>query len=96
MFGAACNGHFKIVKWLHLNRSDSCVSDAMFGAVIHNRLEILEWSWQNTPKSYKNRIGDILNDFSERERSGYFQLVRWLHNKLNNDKINDIYMSLLK
>jgi hypothetical protein len=39
---AAC-GHLEIVKWLHINRTEGCITNAMDYAAQRGHLEIVKW-----------------------------------------------------
>jgi hypothetical protein len=40
---AAANGHFKVVKWLHVSRPEGCTAAAMDQAASNGHLQVVKW-----------------------------------------------------
>lgn len=44
---AAAAGYLRIVKWLHINRTEGCTSAAMESASMNGHLNVVMWLYQN-------------------------------------------------
>lgn len=66
----AANGHLDIIKWLHENRKEGCVVEAMNGATINGHFEVVKWI-------YENRKEECTMDYAA--KYGYFEVLKWLH-----------------
>lgn len=90
--GAAVNGHFKLVKWLH-HQDPNCAMDALTYAAREGHLNIVRWihgqlrktvklpldgSPGPAPRIWQHYHKDLLS-IDEAAASGSLELVKWLH-----------------
>lgn len=74
---AAANGHPDVVKWLQLNRSEGCTSNAMDFAAANGHLEIVQWLHVNTSAGCTNNAMDVAAS------GGHLNVLKWLRGNRN-------------
>ncbi|KAE9274379.1 hypothetical protein PR003_g29627, partial [Phytophthora rubi] len=73
MDGAAANGHFEVVRWLHENRTEGCTTDAMDCAARNGHLELVQYLHEH------RKEGCTLNAMDGAASNGHLEVVKWLH-----------------
>ncbi|KAH9078073.1 hypothetical protein Ae201684P_019176 [Aphanomyces euteiches] len=70
---AAHFGHLNVVKFLHINRTEGCSSEAMELAAEHGHMEVLQWLHANRSEGCSSYAMD------HAARNGHLEIVQWLH-----------------
>ncbi|KAG3221348.1 hypothetical protein PC129_g7906 [Phytophthora cactorum] len=84
MDGAAANGHFHVVEWLHRNRSEGCTKSATDGAIRNDHtylghLDAVKWLHRNRPEGWTS---------AAMASNGHLEVVKYLHTNLKQQATN--------
>ena len=74
---AAENGHLKVIKWLHTNRSEGCTVDAMNWAASTGQLEVIKWLHINRSE------GCIASAINRAAINNHLDVINWLNSYSN-------------
>lgn len=70
---AAENGHLRVLRWLHENRTEGCTIRAMNWASLHGHLEVVKWLHEN------RREGCTEVAMDNAAKNGHLEVVKFLH-----------------